>query len=297
MAVDPRNRAAELPLWSGSVDPEPLAGGLSNESFVVRDRGERFVVRIGDDLPFHHVDRARELAMSRAAFLAGLAPEVIAAYPGALVIRYIEGARPLTPADVQNPATLARIVPLLHRCHREVPGHLRGAAPFFWVFHVFRDYAITLREGRSRWVPELGRLVGAAEVLERAVGPIEIVFGHNDLIPANLIDDGRRLWLVDWEYAGYGSPLFDLGGLACNGELSEGAEERLLEAYFERAPDDGLRRRYAAMRCAALLREAEWGMVSELHLPRPIDYASYGRENLARFERAYAEYHRRWESA
>ena len=45
---------------------------------------------------------------------------------------------------------------------------------------------------------------------KRAVGPIDLVFGHNDLLPANLLDDGSRMWLVDWDYAGWNSPLFDL---------------------------------------------------------------------------------------
>jgi thiamine kinase-like enzyme len=84
------------------------------------------------------------------------------------------------------------------------------------VFQVLRDYGHVLREGGSAHLPDLPRLAAAAERLEAAVGPVEIVFGHNDLLPANLIDDGDRLWLVDWEYAGFNSPLFDLGGLASN---------------------------------------------------------------------------------
>ena len=114
---------------------------------------------------------------------------------------------------------LARIVPLVRACHREIPQHFRGPAPIFWVFQVLRDYAARLREDGSRMVPELPRLLAAAERLEAAVGPIELVFGHNDLLAANLIDDGARLWLVDWEYGGFNSPLFDLGGLASNNEL------------------------------------------------------------------------------
>jgi thiamine kinase-like enzyme len=287
MATDPRTRAAALPLWSEPVVPEPLAGGLSNTNFLVRDRGERYVVRVGDDIPVHHVHRDRELAASRAAFLAGLSPEVIHAAPGVLVLRYVEGGRPLTPAEVRDPVMLARVVELVRRCHRDVRAHLRGPAPFFWVFHVLSDYFATLREGASRWAPELPRLAEAASALEAMAGPIDLIFGHNDLLAANLIDDGERLWLIDWEYAGYGSPLFDLGGLSSNNELGAEDDERLLEGYFGRAPDDGLRRRFAAMRCASLLREATWGMVSELHLTLPVDYLAYTRENLSRFERAW----------
>ena len=122
------------------------------------------------------------------------------------------------------------------------------------------------REDGHRLAAELPRYMAAAERLEQAVGPVEIVFGHNDLLAANLIDDGTRLWLVDWEYGGFNSPLFDLGGLASNNELPPALEERLLELYFEAPVTDDLRRRYHAMKCASLLREAMWSMVSEIHL-------------------------------
>jgi hypothetical protein len=80
---------------------------------------------------------------------------------------------------------------------------------------------------------DLPRYLAAAEWLEAAVGLVEIAFGYNDLLAVNLIDDGARLWLVDWEYAGFNSPLFDLGGLASNNELPPDLEGRLLELYFD----------------------------------------------------------------
>jgi thiamine kinase-like enzyme len=116
------------------------------------------------------------------------------------------------------------------------------------------------------------------------------VFGHNDLLASNLIDYGTRLWLVECEYAGFNSPLFDLGGLASNNELAPGQEERLLELYFEAPIRDELRRRYAAMKCASLLREAMWSMVSEIHLSVDFDYQAYTAENLVRFERAMGNF-------
>jgi thiamine kinase-like enzyme len=130
-------------------------------------------------------------------------------------------------------------------------------------------------------------LLGRAEVLEEAAGPFEIAFGHNDLLAANFLDDGKRLWLIDWDYAGFNTPLFDLGGLASNNELSEAAERTMLETYFDRPLTDNLSRRYTAMKCASLLRETLWSMISEIHSTIDFDYAGYTAENLARFERAY----------
>ena len=281
-------RAAGLACWSGPVDPEPLTGGITNKNYLVRDRRERFVVRIGDDIPVHQVMRFNELAASRAAAAVGLSPPVIHSEPGALVFGFIEG-KTLAAEDVRPRPMLARILPLIRRCHREMPQHLRGPALIFWVFHIVRDYAATLREGKSRWIPELPRLLRAAAALEAAIGAIDIVYGHNDLLPANFIDDGTRLWLIDWDYAGFNSPLFDLGNLCSNNEVAPEDEAWLLEAYFERPLDDGLRRRYQTMKCASLLREAMWGMVSEIHSTLDFDYRAYASDYLARFERAHAQ--------
>ena len=282
-------RVAELAIWFGRVEPLPLAGGITNQNFRVEDRGRRYVVRVGSDIPVHGVVRANELAASRAAHLAGLAPGVVHAEPGIVVFDFIEG-RTFTPEDVRNPANLERLIDMVRRCHRDIPQFLRGPGAMFWVFHVVRDYGHTLREGRSRHVAMLDDLLARAAHLEEAVGPIEIVFGHNDLLAANFIDDGERLWLVDWEYAGFNSPLFDLGGLASNSELSPEQAEAALELYFDRPVDDELRLRAAAITAASLLRETMWSMVSEIHSTVDFDYSAYTAENLRRFEAAYASF-------
>lgn len=285
--MTPLERAARLPFWSGPVEPTPLSGGITNTNFRVRDGGRDYVVRIGDDNLVHGIVRSNELAVSRAAHAAGVSPEIVHAEPGALVMRFIEG-RTLTPGDVRDDALLPRLVDLVAKAHREIPKHLRGPAAAFWVFHVVRDYGHTLREGGSPRLPLLPDLLAAAEALERAVGPVEIVMGHNDLLAANFIDDGRRLWLIDWDYAGFNSPLFDLGGLASNSEVSPVQREAILAHYYGRPVSDELRYRAAAMTAASLLREAMWSMVSEIHSTLDFDYGAYTADYLARFEAAYA---------
>src|SRR5262249_34189705 len=147
-----------------------------------------------------------------------------------------------------------------------------------------------LREANSRHVPLLPDLLARATRLEAAVGPIDVVFGHNDLLAANFIDDGHKLWLVDWEDAGFNSPLFDLGGLASNSELSPEQAGRVSALYSGKPLADLLPRRAAAMTAASLLRETMWSMVSEIHSTVDFDYAAYTAENLKRFESAYAAY-------
>lgn len=278
-------KVASLALWQGKVEPRPLGGGITNLNFVVEDGGRRCVVRIGEDILQHGIVRQNELAASRAAAEIGLAPAVLHAEPGVLVLDYLE-ARPLDAADVRAAGNRERLVAMLRRCHHELPKRLRGPGFMFWVFHVLRDYGHGLREAGSRHLHRLDGLMATAERLERLVGPVEIVFGHNDLLPANILDDGKRLWLVDWEYAGFNSPLFDLGGLASNAEMEPADRDILVETYFERPVSDAFRIQVAAMTTASLLRETMWSMISEIHSSLDFDYAAYTATNLARFEAA-----------
>lgn len=279
----------QLKLWGGPVEPEPVSGGITNANFIVESGGRRYFVRTGEDIPVHGILRFNELAASQAAHAAGLSPTVIYHEPGIMVLEHIEG-KTFREEDVCEAGNLARILRLVRTCHHEVPRHLRGPMLMFWVFHVVRDYASTLEAGSSRMKKKLPDLLDMAEQLEGAVGPVDIVFGHNDLLAANFLDDGKRLWLIDFDYAGFNSPLFDLGGLASNNGLEENQECWLLESYFEKPVDEHLWISYSAMKCASLLRESMWSMVSEIHSALDVDYQSYTEENLARFESAMQEF-------
>jgi thiamine kinase-like enzyme len=117
------------------------------------------------------------------------------------------------------------------------------------------------------------------------------VFGHHDLLPTNFMDDGRRLWLIDWEYGAFGTAMFDLANIASNNSFDEAGERVILETYFEKSPPPSIERAFYAMKAASAMREAVWGMVSELHLNAPgVDYVAYAAEYLGRFESVYAAY-------
>ncbi|MBB3593054.1 thiamine kinase-like enzyme [Rhizobium sp. BK529] len=284
--MTPEERIHALGIWHGPIDIAPITGGITNRNYLVRDGAVRRVVRLGDDIPVHHINRQNEFAASCAAHAAGISPAVIHHVPGVLILDFIDAA-PLSPNDVRKPETLARLIPLIRTCHHDMARHFRGQAMIFWVFHVIRDYVANLKAANSPHAPLLGSLLEKAEQLEQAAGPFDIAFGHNDLLAANFLDDGRRLWLIDWDYAGFNTPLFDLGGLASNNEFSEKVERLMLETYFDRSLTDDLSRRYQAMKCASLLRETLWSMISEIHSTIDFDYAAYTAENLARFDRVY----------
>jgi thiamine kinase-like enzyme len=268
-------KVSNLACWKAPVELAPLKGGLTNISFVVTHRGEKFVARCGEDIPVHHVFRDRERAASMAAFEARLSPEIVHAENGITVLRFIDG-RTFSEADLR--ANVGRLAALLKECHTKVGRQLRGPANTFWVFHVIRDYVSLIDADR--------RYLAVADRLEQAQVPLPIVFGHHDLLPGNLMDDGQRLWLIDWEYGGFGTAMFDLANLSSNGAFDVAEDDALLDAYFTGKADEALRRSFAAMKAASALREALWAMVSDIHLQTPgVDYKAHAQDYLARFEK------------
>ncbi|MEM6891594.1 MAG: phosphotransferase, partial [Pseudomonadota bacterium] len=159
----------------------------------------------------------------------------------------------------------------------------------FWPFQIVRTYISRLQTDSTRHASALPQLAADAEKLEVATGPVELVIGHNDLLAANLLDDGTRLWLIDWEYGGFNTPLFDLAGLAGNNGLSEAQERTILEQYFD-APSEPRWRAYQAMKCISLMRETLWSMTSEIHSELDFDYAAYTAENLSRLTEALTDF-------
>jgi thiamine kinase-like enzyme len=291
-SADPERLIRALPVWSGPVRIEPLPGGITNRNYLVSDSVRRVVVRHGDDIPEHGVMRFNERAAARAAAQAAISPRVLYAEPPFLVMEFIDG-RSYRAEDVR--ANLSRCVALVKRAHREMPAYLGGPTLCFNVFHIIRDYAHRLAGEHSRPAGALPRFLQAAHRLERAVGPIDLVFGHNDLLAANFIDDGTRLWLLDWDYAGWNTPLFDLANLSSNNGFDSRADAAMLADYFETQATPAQIRGVRALACASLLRETLWSMVSETRSTIDFDYVSYTAENLRRFEAAFAAFESSYE--
>lgn len=281
-------RIRALPCWQGAMRAEILKGGLSNESWKVTDAAGAHVVRFGVDFPFHHVFRDREVMAARAAHAAGLAPAVHYSAPGVMVSAFLD-ARTWTEGDMR--AAPDQIARLLRAFHDRMPAHVTGPGAIFWVFHVVRDYARTLADRASRFAPGLPRLLAVNAALEAAQVPMPIVFGHHDLLPGNFLDDGARLWLIDFEYAAFGTAMFDLAGAAGNAGMGAEEEALLLRTYLGATPDRATQQSFAAMKCAALMREAMWAMVSEIFLAAPgADYDAHAQDYLSRLGAALELY-------
>jgi thiamine kinase-like enzyme len=258
----------------------PLRGGITNQNYRVDIGDESFVLRIaGENTDFLGIDRAVEYACSLVAAELDVGAEVIAFLPEhhALLTRFVPG-RLLEAGDVRALATMRRIVYALHRYHAGSPG-----AGSFSPFAVVREYYTIAWNRQVGFPPSIGEAMdrlGRIEVaLETAEPPCPC---HNDLLAANLIDDGAAVRIIDWEYAGMGDRWFDLGNLAANNEFDDLQERTLLELYWGEARPKDLRR-LRLMRLASDLRESLWGFLQAGVSTLDYEFLEYGRTHLNRF--------------
>ena len=279
--MDEQNLIQLIPeLRDRSLTVTPLGGGLTNRNYRIDADGESYVLRVaGKDTALLGIDRACEVACSRAAAALGVGPEVVAYLPehDAMLRRFAPG-RVLTTVDMQQPAALRRVAEALRRYHTGPSG-----AGSFSPFATARNYYALARD---RHVTFPDNLEGALELLARIEQDLQSDDPpcpcHNDLLAANLIDDGTAVRIIDWEYGGMGDRFFDLGNLAVNNEFNEEHERTLLTLYFGQARPDHLGR-LRLMRLASDMREAMWGFLQAALSTLDVDYLAYGRKHLERF--------------
>ena len=196
---------------------------------------------------------------------------------GLLVTRYIEG-RTLAAADVRTPAVIPKLAALLCHLH-EAWDALTGEVLYFCPFQTVRTYAETAVRLGAILPSDIGRLLEDARELAGQIAPFRPVLCHNDLMPGNLIDDGSRLWLVDWEYAGAGHPLFDLANASANAGFSDDEDRALLATYLG---DISLRKLadFQVFKAVSHLRESLWSTIQTVASDIDFDYRGYASENL-----------------
>jgi len=282
--MDAIEKIKTLSIWKNDLTINPLEGGITNLNFLVNHGNEKLVVRLGQDIPEHLVYRSNEINVSKAAHEIGVSPKLIHSEQGVLVLEFIE-SETLDPKGVQK--NLERIIPVIKKIHNEIPNFLSGQPAIFWVFHVIKYYANFLRSNHSIHQNKIDELLLKASKLEKLSSPREIVFGHNDFLAANFLDDGSKIWVVDWEYGGFNDPLFDIGGLASNNDFKQDLEKEALEMYYEKSISNDFLLKYDSMKTASLLRETMWSMVSEITSKLDFDYGEYTQENLSKFNDAF----------
>lgn len=207
-------------------EARPLAGGSRNRVYRVGRPPCALVVRLaGAGDRSLGVSREAELAAQRAAASEGLAPPVVwsSLDAGVIVDRWTDG-RPWTREQAREPGALRRIAQWMQRLHAVPPPRGLRRVDFLEVFERY------LAQVGVAAVPSA--LVTEARRCRRLLGePAQTALCHHDLHHANILDDGERLVVVDWEYAGLGDPVMDLAGYAAYHALDEPASRALVGAY------------------------------------------------------------------
>jgi thiamine kinase-like enzyme len=276
---------AAIPAWAGrAVAAETIPAGLTNRNYRVSVDGEDVFVRIpGAGTELLAVDRANELHNTRAAAAAGVGPRVLHHLPAwdAFVLEWIP-ARTMSAAAFAGPGEPERVAAALRRLH---------AGPRFRDdFDMFRltERYLRLVDERAVAIP-----AGYRERLDRlpvieaalAAHPLASVPCHNDLLAENYLDDGERLWIVDYEYSGNNDPTFELGNTCQELGWDDDRIRALCAAYFGEATDALL----ARMRLQMIMSDVGWTLWAAIQAAiSTIDYdfAGWAEERWGRAQAA-----------
>jgi thiamine kinase-like enzyme len=265
---------------------ERLPGGLTNVNLKVTTPEGRFVARLSSDKgALLAIDREAEYRNSRSAAATGVAPEVVDYLPGrgVLVVRWIDG-RTFGPDDLQSGEHLDRIAEACRALHAG-PRFVND----FDMFAIQRRYldlvlerGFRLPRGYLELMPDVDRIASAL-----AVHPAVTVPCNNDLLAANFIDDGERIWLIDYEYSGNNDPAFELGNIWSESFLSLDQLEELLHAYH------GTVRRHDVARARLLGLMSKygwtlWGAIQDSVSDIDFDFWSWAMEHYERAEEEFA---------
>ena len=262
---------------------EELPGGLTNLNLKVTVPGGVYVVRVfRGDAELLGIDRDAEAHNTGAAAEAGVAAGVVSYRPdlGLMVIDYIDGTT-LDNDSFADPAVVDRAAVACRALH---------AGPrFVGDFDMFtrqRGYLDTVRE-HGFWLPD--GYASYDEAFQRVRAALEVrreptVPCNNDLLAGNFVDDGAKLWLIDYEYSGNNDACFELGNTVAECGLDPDQVETLVSAYYGRP----LRNKIARARLQSLVSQYGWSLWGAIQASRSsldFDFRSWG---LERFEKAAA---------
>ncbi len=289
MTTDEQEALAALrriPLLAG-VPPARLAverlGGLTNRNYKVSAPEGRYVLRIPGDKTGDYINRKVEAHNARAAAAADVNAEVLFfdESDGLMLCRFIEGCVTMTPAlFLSRPGAPARAARVLHRMHRS-----GQAFEFrFELFNMIDDYLKHLAKLGAELPEGYHDVVGEAALVRKALEshPVALAPCHCDPLAENFLDDGERMWLVDWEYSGMNDPIWDLGDMSVEAGLDEARDREMMEAYCGGPVPRALQGRMVIYKAMCDLLWTLWGLIQHANKNPADDFWAYA---LRRFER------------
>lgn len=263
-------------------------GGMTNLVFRVDAEGcPPVIVRVPGVGTEDYIDRVAELTNARAAARAGVSPEILYGNPdaGLLVMTCIENVVTMTPDNFArikgSPSRAGAALRQLHRSGEEFAGR-------FELFSMIEDYLGVLGRKRKVRLPSgYHDVVASAQPIKAALAahPAALAPCHCDPLCENFLDDGDRMWVVDYEYGGMNDPLWDLGDLSVEGHFTEEMETEMLCAYFGRPPTAAERGRVVVYKAMCDLLWTLWGLIQFADGNTAEDFWDYA---TTRFERCKA---------
>ncbi|REG82839.1 phosphotransferase [Marinomonas pollencensis] len=262
---------------NSTITAIPLEEGFSNHVYRLDWEGKaQWVLRIpGLDESAFCIDRQSELQVMNMAAQAGLSPKLVwQDKMGAFACRFV--TPPSFPWTVSHcDKNIIRIKELLLKTHQ-----LPAVERVFCIYKLIEHYLTGIAD-RLLAKPELNQeydyLHSQFDVLQRVIPNHALVLCHNDLNPKNILMDDEAAWLIDWEYAGMGDPLFDLAVVARSHNLTASQRQRLLAAYHPELDLADSEWRILQYGLAYALREMTWLLLK--HLTTPED-----PQGLARYQ-------------
>ena len=214
-----------------------------------------YFVRVpGESTELLAINRENEYHNSKAAFEAGVGPKVLYHLPeySVMVLEFLNG-RTMS-KDLLNeagmPTRMAHAIKKLNQGPR-----------FLLDFNMFRltEYYLSLCKERDIKIPDgyTERLTTITQI-EKAmsINPLPTVPCNNDLLAENYIDDGRQLWLIDYEYSGNNDPTFELGNTCQEMQFNDAQIVEVCAAYFGEATADKI----ARMKLNMIMSDVGWGL-------------------------------------
>ena len=273
-----------IPLLAGidhNVIRVDRLGGLTNANYKVTSPEMSIVLRLAGPGTEAYVNRRSEAHNARAAARAGVAPEVLFSddQRGIIVTRFVEGAEPLDASRAGTAPCLARIGNQLRQLHEES----KRFANTFSPFHQIDRYVAILEVHRQRpqfgFLDALRNLDTLREVVEARADSFAPC--HCDLLPENILDDGERLYIIDYEFSGNCDPLWDLGDFSGEADLSESQDLALLVSYFGGSIPPKAQSLFIAYKAVSLLLAAGWAQVQIANANTIEDFEAYAGTRLA----------------
>jgi len=279
---DLKHKLASLSIFKGSVNLSYFKGIMTNDVYLARDDGNQYIVKVRNNQSYG-VIRAHEIAASKAAHDAGIAPALLYHDDTILVFQYI-ASLPLSQQIIREKVMLQRLMPLLKIAHHNVIKYLDKPHISASIFAEIMGGIFFLKKHNSPYCNKFNNYIKDCHYFNNLFISYKLVFTHSDLSYTNCLDDGDKLWLIDWEYSGFNPVLFDLADLSQKNAFTHDEDVFLLEQYYADSVNSVLYYHFHAAKCIQILCMIIWHMISEVRSHKNLDCFNVINTALDRYQ-------------